>query len=45
MILQADPIRGKNLADLLYYKFLHEGILGRTAMPGKSGQTEHLIPE
>lgn len=33
MILQADPIRGKKLADLLYHKFLNEGIHGITNMP------------
>jgi hypothetical protein len=33
MILNADPNRGKQLADLLYHKFLNEGIHGRTDLP------------
>ena len=49
MILQADPIRGKKLAELLYRKFLSEGIHGRIDMPEDEppvgvirGSTEHL---
>lgn len=33
MILKADLPRGKKLAELLYHKFLNEGIHGRTDMP------------
>lgn len=49
MKLQADPIRGGKLAELLYHKFLNEGIHGRTDMPEDEppqgvirGSTEHL---
>jgi len=49
MILKADPVRGEQLADLLYHKFQNEGIHGRTDMPEDEppkgvtrGSIEHL---
>jgi hypothetical protein len=49
MILKSNQGRGKQLADLIYYKFLNEGIHGRTDMPEDEppdgvakGSTQHL---
>jgi hypothetical protein len=49
MILNMDPNRGRQLADLLFHKFLNEGIHGRTDMPEDEppegvtrGSLEHL---